>query len=93
MEPVILTIDQGTTNTKAVLLGRDGRVVARASAGVALHLPQPGFVEQDPEALWGSVRAVIAEVLGQAEGRTIAGVTISNQRETALVWDRRRVSR
>ncbi|HVU45008.1 MAG TPA: FGGY family carbohydrate kinase [Terracidiphilus sp.] len=86
----ILAIDQGTTNTKALLVDRDGRTVFRTSAPLALLQPQPGFVEQDPEALWESVRRVVAACAEHAKsaGATIAGIAISNQRETAVTWKR-----
>lgn len=89
MESYVLSIDQGTTNTKALVVGRDGRPVFRASAELALRRPEAGFVEQDPEAIWSSVERVIAECVGFLEGRgECVGVAISNQRETALAWER-----
>ena len=90
MRTLILSIDQGTTNTKALLVGTDGRPVFRATAALTLQRPQPGFAEQDPLAIWQSVLSVIAECVAfaAAEPALIAGVTLSNQRETALAWDR-----
>jgi glycerol kinase len=86
---VILAIDQGTTNTKALLVARTGEPVFRASTPVALiHTPQ-GFVEQDPQHLWESVLKVVGDCLvfaGEA-GAGIEAVAISNQRETAVAWD------
>jgi glycerol kinase len=86
----ILAIDQGTTNTKAVLVDREGRIVYRASAPLEILQPQPGFVEQDPLALWQSVVQVIAACVrhAHAERASIAGIAISNQRETAVAWRR-----
>lgn len=86
----ILAIDQGTTNTKALLIDREGATVYRASAPLALLQPQPGFVEQDPLAIWQSVVDVISRCVRHARGGdgTISGIAISNQRETALVWRR-----
>jgi glycerol kinase len=92
MQPMILSVDQGTTNTKALLVGADGRPVFRASAPLALLHPKPGFAEQDPEAIWRSVQSVIGECLAfiAADGNaSIEGIAISNQRETALAWERR----
>jgi glycerol kinase len=82
-----LSIDQGTTNSKAALVAEDGRVLATGSAPVRLSLPAPGWVEQDAEDLWSSVvRAVISCLTGtEAE---VVGVTISNQRESVLAWRR-----
>src|SRR5580704_14822016 len=91
MQPLILSIDQGTTNTKALLVGTDGRPVFRATSPLALLHPQPGFVEQDPYAIWKSVESVVAECLtflAQSQNGSIKGISISNQRETAVAWER-----
>ncbi len=86
----ILAIDQGTTNTKAVLVDREGRIVYRASTPMEILQPQPGFVEQDPLALWQSVVQVIQPCVRQAQSEraAIVGIAISNQRETAVAWQR-----
>jgi glycerol kinase len=86
----ILAIDQGTTNTKAFLFNREGGFDFRTSAPVEILQPQAGWVEQDPIALWESVVHVIAECVRFAEldRGVIAGVAISNQRETAVAWRR-----
>jgi glycerol kinase len=88
----ILAIDQGTTNTKAVLVDRDGSSVFRASAALEIHQPQPGFVEQDPLALWQSVLDVAGASIRHASAThaTIAGIALTNQRETAVAWRRAR---
>jgi glycerol kinase len=86
----ILAIDQGTTNTKALLVGRDGRPVFRASTPVGVNCPRPGWVEQDAVDLWNSVIHVIGECLAwtsQRDGK-VEGVSISNQRETIVAWTR-----
>jgi glycerol kinase len=84
----ILAIDQGTTNTKALLVDREGRIVYRAATPLEILQPQRGFVEQDPLALWQSVVQVIAECVrhAHAERAMIAGIAITNQRETAVTW-------
>ena len=86
---LILAIDQGTTNTKALLVGCSGEPVFRAASPVPLLSLQNGFVEQDPLLLWESVTKVIAECRRYAEqaGTGIEGLAISNQRETALAWN------
>lgn len=86
----ILAIDQGTTNTKALLVDREGRTSYRVSAPLEILQPQPGFVEQDPLALWQSVVQVISACVGhaQSERASIAGIAIANQRETAVTWRR-----
>jgi glycerol kinase len=86
-QPAVLAIDQGTTNTKAILLDERGTIVARASRSMTLSHPQPGWAEQQGQAIWASVVAVIAEAIGKAPDYRIAAVAISNQRETVLLWD------
>jgi glycerol kinase len=86
----ILAIDQGTTNTKALLVGRDGHPVFRTSSSLTLQTPRPGWVEQDAATLWQSVLAAVHACLSwaaQQDGR-VEGVTISNQRETVVSWRR-----
>ena len=85
---VILAIDQGTTNTKALLVNSEGRPVFRTSMPVELLQPQLGLLEQDPRALWKSVCGVIRHCTDHARdiGANVEGIAISNQRETALMW-------
>lgn len=80
----VLAIDQGTTNTKAVLVSADGEVVARASSPLTTRYPHPGWAEQSASAIWASVQAVIAEL---AVHGAPAAIAIANQRETLVVWD------
>ena len=82
----ILAIDQGTTNTKALLVDREGEVAFRASAPLRLSHPQPGFVEQDPLHIWQSVLDASSKCL--AHSSDISGIAISNQRETIVAWER-----
>lgn len=86
----ILAIDQGTTNTKALLVDREGCTVYRAAVPLEILQPQPGFVEQDPIALWRSVVQVIDACILHAnlKGAQIAGIAVANQRETAVAWRR-----
>jgi glycerol kinase len=81
----ILAIDQGTTNTKTLLIAPDGQVLARASRPTEVRYPQPGWAEQSAADIWASVVAVIDEVL--ATGHPVAGIGVSNQRESAILWD------
>ncbi|MCP8883764.1 glycerol kinase GlpK [Devosia sp. XJ19-1] len=83
----ILAIDQGTTNTKALLVDATGRVHHQASVPNVVTYPQPGWAEQSATALFDGVKAVIAEVVANAGNATIAGIGISNQRESILIWD------
>jgi glycerol kinase len=85
----VLAIDQGTSGTKALVFDADGQVHARGFAAVPCTYPRTGFVEQDPEALYESVLKSVALCLAEFAGepREIVGVGISNQRETAVLWD------
>ncbi len=86
----ILAIDQGTTSTRAIVFDADTRPVATAQREFAQHYPQPGWVEHDPEDIWRDTLATAQSVLTEsgvgADG--IAGIGITNQRETVVVWDR-----
>jgi len=84
----LLAIDQGTSNTKAIVLDREGKIVARASVPMEIAFPQPGWVEQDPLAIWKAVETVIEGCLNQISASKVAAIGISNQRETILAWDR-----
>lgn len=84
----VLAIDQGTTNSKALLIDAAGTVAANASAPVGVSYPRPGWVEQSPEAIWQSVVKVVGDVAARANGQPIAAIGISNQRESVLLWDR-----
>ena len=88
MSRVILAVDQGTTNTKALLVNEAGETLARASRPVAISYPRPAWVEQDPDSLWRSVEEVIAACLRRFDGRKPDAVAVTNQRETVLVWER-----
>lgn len=81
----ILAIDQGTTNTKAVLVDAAGQILARASAPLTTDYPHPGWAEQSASAIWASVQKVMAEIEA-AHGRP-DGIAIANQRETLVIWD------
>ncbi len=86
----ILAIDQGTTSTRSIVFDAKAKRIASAQTEFAQHYPAPGWVEHDPENIWRDVlstaRQAIAESGVGAEG--IAGIGITNQRETTLVWDR-----
>ncbi|PZQ96573.1 MAG: glycerol kinase [Cereibacter sphaeroides] len=81
----VLAIDQGTTNTKAVLVDASGRILARASSPLTTQYPQPGWAEQSATAIWESVQKVIADIVSQTG--TPDAIAIANQRETLVVWD------
>lgn len=84
----ILSIDQGTSSTKCLLVDETGDVVATASASLGEHCPSPGWVEQDAEAIWTSVREAVATAMVGYDPKTIAAVGLSTQRESILLWDK-----
>lgn len=83
----ILAIDQGTTNSKAVLVSERGEVLARGSAAVGISYPQPGWVEQDPRRIYASVCEAIEACLKSVSRVIVEAVAVSNQRESVTVWD------
>lgn len=87
----ILSLDQGTTTSRAILFDNKGRVVSMAKKEFRQIYPRPGWVEHDPLEIWSSQMSVISEVTARAgvEGRDILALGITNQRETAVLWDRR----
>lgn len=84
----ILAIDQGTTNTKALVIDPSGAVLARGSQPTLISYPRPGWVEQDALEVWRCTREAINECLGALNELDLAAVAVTNQRETALVWER-----
>ena len=86
---LILALDQGTTSSRAIAFGRDGRPVAAAQQAFEQRFPSPGHVTHDPEAIWSSQLAVAQQVVREVGGADrIAAIGITNQRETTIVWDR-----
>ena len=90
MEKYILSLDQGTTSSRAILFDKAGKVVHVSQKEFTQHFPKPGWVEHDANEIWGSVLAVIAGVLSESNVKPdqIAGIGITNQRETTVVWDK-----
>jgi len=86
----VLALDQGTTSSRAILFGRDGRLVASAQQEFPQIFPQPGHVEHDPEAIWSTQIAVAKDCLARAgaSAADVAAIGITNQRETTVLWDR-----
>ncbi|WP_298827154.1 glycerol kinase GlpK [uncultured Planococcus sp.] len=86
----ILSIDQGTTSSRAVLLNHKGEIFETAQQEFQQFFPKPGWVEHDANEIWTSVLACVAEVLRKSDvdPSRIAGIGITNQRETTVVWDR-----
>ena len=86
----ILALDQGTTSSRAIVFDHDGRIVSVAQEEFPQLLPVPGEVEHDPEAIWMTQSQVAKEALAKANltARDIAGIGITNQRETTILWER-----
>jgi glycerol kinase len=86
----VLAIDQGTTSTRAIVFDREGRPVATGQLELEQHYPRPGWVEHDPEIIWRDVLQVCQEALAEArlEPAELAAIGITNQRETAVLWER-----
>ena len=91
MSQYVAAIDQGTTSTRCMIFDRYGRVVSADQREHTQHFPTPGWVAHDPLEIWSNVREVAAGALARADlaAGDIAAVGIANQRETAVVWDRR----
>ncbi len=87
-EDYLLAIDQGTTSTRAILFDAGGAVRHTARRDLRQIYPQPGWVEHDPEEIWQAVVTTCREAIAAAEGRPIAAIGITNQRETTVLWDR-----
>lgn len=87
-QPVILAVDEGTSNCKAVLVTKDGSILASGAEKVGISHPQPGWVEQDAEHIWSSTISAIETCLSDIESIEIVALGISNQRESVLIWDR-----
>jgi glycerol kinase len=87
---LVLALDQGTTSSRAILFGRNGRAVASAQQEFPQLFPGPGHVEHDPEAIWSSQLAVAREAMASAGvgAADVAAIGIANQRETTVLWDR-----
>ncbi|MDE3838274.1 glycerol kinase [Bacillus methanolicus] len=90
MEKYILSLDQGTTSSRAILFNRNGEIVHIAQKEFTQLFPKPGWVEHNANEIWGSILAVIASVLSESGVKPdqIAAIGITNQRETTVVWDK-----
>lgn len=90
MDKYILALDQGTTSSRAIVFDKAGNICSVAQHEFPQIFPKPGWVEHDPHQIWSSQAAVIAEAISSIgiNGHDIAGIGITNQRETTIVWDR-----
>ncbi len=89
MEKFILSLDQGTTSSRAIVFDHEGNMRSVSQREFPQIFPKPGWVEHDPLQIWGSQASVIAEAISQIgiNGADIAAIGITNQRETTIVWD------
>jgi len=87
----VAALDQGTTSTRCMLFDRQGRMVSLAQQEHRQIYPRSGWVEHDPEEIWGIVGRILPRALADAgaEPGQVVGLGITNQRETTVVWDRR----
>jgi glycerol kinase len=90
MEKFILSLDQGTTSSRAILFNQKGEAVHSAQKEFTQIFPKPGWVEHNANEIWGSILAVIAGCLAESNVKPeqVAGIGITNQRETTVVWDK-----
>ena len=90
MKRAVLALDQGTTGTAALVFDADGSVLGAADREIRQSYPQPGWVEHDPHEILSTTIAVAGEAMSRAGigARDVAAIGITNQRETAVVWDR-----
>lgn len=90
MKKYILSLDQGTTSSRAILFDKEGKIVHVAQKEFTQHFPKPGWVEHNAQEIWGSILAVIATCLSEVDVKPeqIAAIGITNQRETTVVWDK-----
>jgi glycerol kinase len=90
MAEYILSFDQGTTSSRAIVFDNGGNIIAVAQKEFTQIYPRPGWVEHDPAEIWSSQLSVATEVVAKAnlKAKDIAAIGITNQRETAIVWDR-----
>lgn len=89
MKKYILALDQGTTSSRAIVFDHDGKICSVAQKEYTQYFPKPGWVEHNPNEIWSSQASVIAESISAIDinGLDIAGIGITNQRETTIVWD------
>ena len=94
MDKYILALDQGTSSSRAIVFDHEGNIRSTAQMEFTQYFPKPGWVEHNPMEIWSSEAAVIAEAITKMgiNGKDIAGIGITNQRETTIVWQDRRTS-
>ena len=91
MKKFILTLDQGTTSSRAIIVDKSGGIISVAQKEFTQYFPKPGWVEHDPKEIWSTQAGIATEALAKEGlvGENISAIGITNQRETVVVWDRR----
>ena len=86
----LIALDQGTTSSRAIVFDMNGRTLAAHAIEFKQHYPQPGWVEQDPMAIYANQYASLTECIAKSgiSAEEIAGIGITNQRETTVVWEK-----
>eukprot|EP01054_Gregarina_sp_Poly1_P007918 Gregarina_sp_Poly_1__7917@NODE_450_length_8314_cov_212_020614_g368_i0_p3_GENE_NODE_450_length_8314_cov_212_020614_g368_i0NODE_450_length_8314_cov_212_020614_g368_i0_p3_ORF_typecomplete_len497_score73_47FGGY_N/PF00370_21/8_3e76FGGY_C/PF02782_16/4e03FGGY_C/PF02782_16/1_6e66_NODE_450_length_8314_cov_212_020614_g368_i048976387 len=88
MEKYVIALDQGTTNSRALLIAKDGKVKLKTQRELPQMYPMPGWVEQDALEIWVTINGCLLELLSQVHPTQIQAIGIANQRETTIVWDK-----
>lgn len=89
MGKYVLSIDQGTTSTRAIVFDKKGNIIAVSQQEFTQYFSKPGWVEHDAEEIWETVKQVVSQVLREVNPADVVAVGITNQRETTVVWDKR----
>ena len=91
MKDYIMTIDEGTTSTRAIIFDRSGRKVVDSQQPISQYFPHPGWVEQNANEIWDAVLSTISNALVESniQPDQIKGIGIANQRETTIIWDKK----
>ena len=91
MGKYIMALDQGTTSSRCIIFDKEGKICGMAQKEFDQIYPKPGWVEQNPREIWSSQLSVLMEAMAVSgvTSADIAGIGITNQRETTIVWDRR----
>ena len=91
MEKYILSIDQGTTSSRAIIFNKQSQIIAQQQYEIKQVFPHDGWVEMDANEIWRSVSSCITAIMLKTDidAQQIAGISITNQRETTIVWDKR----
>ena len=88
MSDHILALDQGTTSSRAIVFDREGRIAAMSQHAFTQYYPQDGWVEHDPMEIWEMERRAAAEAVAGLPAGAVAGIGVTNQRETTILWDK-----